>query len=148
MDESTNVVLHDPVRVIFIYLCYISVCFPKLNRPFPYSRFRTQDAQNNDDQPGGQFTLGGTNSSLYDGNINFVNLVRPLYWTIPMTALGTQGGATIPISGSTQNAAIDTGTTLIGGPSSILDPFYNEIPGSARGSTLDPSLQDYYIIRK
>lgn len=91
--------------------------------------------------------MGGTNSSLYDGDINFVNLVKAQYWTVPLSGLGVSSGSTIAISGSTANAAIDTGTTLIGGPSSVLDEFYAQIPGSARGTQVDSSLQDYYVIR-
>jgi cathepsin D len=91
--------------------------------------------------------MGGTNSSLYNGSINFVSLIKAQYWTIPMTALGTTTGSPIALSGSNQNAVIDTGTTLIGGPSSVLDTFYAQIPGSARGSQIESSLQDYYIIR-
>lgn len=91
--------------------------------------------------------MGGTNSSLYDGTINFVPLVKAQYWTIPMTALGTSTGTPITLSGSNQNAVIDTGTTLIGGPASVLDTFYAQIPGSARGSQVEASLQDYYVIR-
>ncbi|KAG8815759.1 hypothetical protein FRC18_001344 [Serendipita sp. 400] len=113
---------------------------------FYFTRFRNIQAGNAGDEPGGQFTMGGTNSSLYDGQINFVNLVRAQYWTIPMTTLGISGGASITLSGSEQNAAIDTGTTLIGGPSDILDQFYSTIPGAARGTQVDPSLTDYYVI--
>lgn len=90
--------------------------------------------------------MGGTNSSLYDGSINFVNLVKAQYWTVPLSGLGVSTGNTIELSGSTANAAIDTGTTLIGGPSSVLDQFYAQIPGSARGTQVDSSLQDYYVI--
>jgi hypothetical protein len=92
--------------------------------------------------------MGGTNTSLYDGSINFVNLVRAQYWTIPMTAIGTQGGQSISITGDTQNAAIDTGTTLIGGPSSVLSQFYSTIAGAQSGSSVDPGLADYYLIRE
>lgn len=111
-----------------------------------FCRFRnTNNGQT--DQPGGQFTMGGTNSSLYDGDINFVNLVKAQYWTIPMTSIAVSGGSSIALTGSDQNAVIDTGTTLIGGPSTVLEEFYAQIPGSARGITVDSDLQDYYVIR-
>ena len=91
--------------------------------------------------------MGGTNSSLYNAPINYVSLVKAQYWTIPMTSIGTSGGNAITLSGSNQNAVIDTGTTLIGGPSSVLDNFYAQIPGSARGSQVDSTLGDYYVVR-
>jgi len=39
------------------------------------------------DVPGGIFTLGGTNSSLYSGNVEFTKLAleKPTYWLVAMT---------------------------------------------------------------
>lgn len=113
---------------------------------FYFTRFRNVAGATNIDEPGGQFTLGGTNSSLYQGTINFTNLVRAQYWTIPMTSIGVGNSASIQLGSDNQNAAIDTGTTLIGGPSSVLDQFYSLIPGATRGSQVSSSLQDYYVI--
>lgn len=123
-----------------------SSSWTKPQMSFYLTRFRNVQGATNADEPGGQFTMGGTNSSLYDGDINFVSLVKAQYWTVPLSGLGVSSGSTIELSGSTANAAIDTGTTLIGGPSSVLDEFYAQIPGAARGSTVDSSLQDYYVI--
>lgn len=112
---------------------------------FYLTRFRdTNNGQT--EQPGGQFTMGGTNSSLYDGTINYISLVKAQYWTVPMTSIALSGGNTITLSGANQNAVVDTGTTLIGGPESVLASFYSQIPGSARGTQLDSSLEDYYVI--
>ena len=92
-------------------------------------------------------TIGGTNSSLYTGDINFINLTQAQYWMIPMTSIhvGTQA---ITLTASNQNAVIDTGTTLIGGPRTILDSLYSQVPGAAQGSSLSSSLADYYLVRK
>lgn len=41
------------------------------------------------DEPGGQFTLGGTNSSLFSGDIDFVDIpsgVTPSFWLLPVTS--------------------------------------------------------------
>ncbi len=36
--------------------------------------------------PGGTFTLGGTNSSLYTGNIEFTNIIgEPSFWFLPIS---------------------------------------------------------------
>ena len=38
-------------------------------------------------EPGGAFTLGGTNSSLFTGDIDFVNIpssVTPSFWLLPV----------------------------------------------------------------
>lgn len=93
-------------------------------------------------------TIGGTNSTLYTGNINYISLSQAQYWMIPMTAMSVQGGQSIALSGVNQNAVIDTGTTLIGGPKSILDQLYSQISGAVRGSELSSALADYYLIRQ
>ena len=40
------------------------------------------------DVPGGVFTLGGTNSSLYTGDIEFTNLAvtTPTFWSLSLTS--------------------------------------------------------------
>ncbi|KAH7925633.1 acid protease [Leucogyrophana mollusca] len=85
-----------------------------------------------DTAPGGVLTLGGTNTSLYTGNIEFINMpsgTTPSYWLQEVSALTVQGtSVTIP-SGSGL-AAIDTGTTLIGAPTTIVDNIWNAVPGS------------------
>jgi cathepsin D len=93
-------------------------------------------------------TIGGTNSSLYTGNINYINLTQAQYWLIPMTSMSVQGGQTITLTGVNQNAVIDTGTTLIGGPKAILDQLYSQINGATRGSQLSSALADYYLVRE
>jgi cathepsin D len=68
-------------------------------------------------------------SSLYSGSITYVSVSSGAsYWQIPMDSM-TMQGSTISLGGST-TVAIDTGTTLIGGPSSIIAAIYAAIPGS------------------
>jgi cathepsin D len=92
------------------------------------------------------------NNSLYTGDIDWQNVQSPpTYWILPMTckyiclsalkklnigclkALTVQGNS-ITTSSSTSLSAIDTGTTLVGGPSSVIQSIYQQIPGSAPGS--------------
>ncbi|CEH13456.1 aspartic peptidase a1 [Ceraceosorus bombacis] len=80
-------------------------------------------------QYGGVFTLGGTNSSLYQGDINWSEVIDESYWLITLGGITLQNN-TVSI-GNTVNAAIDTGTTLIGGPSSVIADLYSQIPGSS-----------------
>ncbi|CCA76595.1 related to aspartic protease [Serendipita indica DSM 11827] len=94
------------------------------------------------EEPGGQFTLGGTNSSLFQGSINFNNLVHEQDWVILMDEIGIANNASIQISSPSQSAAIDMGIEGIGGPSSVLDQFYSLIPGATR-SQISSSL---YVI--
>jgi hypothetical protein len=65
-----------------------------------------------------------------------------------MTSINLQGGQSIALSGSNQNAVIDTGTTLIGGPRTLLDQLYSQIPNARAGADLSSSFTDYYLIRE
>lgn len=80
-------------------------------------------------QPGGTFTLGGTNTSLYQGDISYNSLIEELYWMVRLGGLGARG-SDVNLDSLTR-AAIDTGTTLIGGPDSVVQQFYSQIPNSA-----------------
>lgn len=80
-------------------------------------------------QYGGVFTLGGTNSSLYQGDINYNNVIEQLYWMIDMGGISARGDS-VSLN-SLDRAAIDTGTTLIGGPDSVVQSIYANIPGSS-----------------
>jgi len=63
--------------------------------------------------PGGQFTLGGVNSSLFTGEINYIRLSQVDWWTIPMDSIVLNGQEmTLPVNA--KDAIIDTGTTLVG----------------------------------
>ncbi|KAF8176802.1 aspartyl protease [Pholiota molesta] len=78
---------------------------------------RSASAQTQD-VPGGVFTLGGTNSSLFSGSVEFLNMPTstPSFWLLSMSKV-TIDSQTVQIStGNAALSAIDTGTTLIGGP--------------------------------
>ncbi len=80
----------------------------------------------NQEQPGGIFTLGGTNSSLYQGSISYNTLIEELYWMVRLGGAGTRGNS-VNINGLSRTA-IDTGTTLIGAPDSVVQELYANIP--------------------
>ncbi|KAF8507481.1 aspartic peptidase A1 [Hysterangium stoloniferum] len=113
---------------------------------------------------GGLFTLGDTNSSLFTGEIDFVNIpstVTPGFWLIPVsgidalstyvslrsnlsTGVSVGGQATNVSQGSSTSAnlaAVDTGTTLIGAPHDAIVAIYSKIPNS---QPLGGTLQGYY----
>ncbi|KAI6010602.1 aspartic peptidase domain-containing protein [Pisolithus marmoratus] len=82
--------------------------------------------------PGGSLTLGGTNPSLYTGDIEYINMPSgstPSYWLQEISTITVQGQS-LQISSSQGLAAIDTGTTLIGGPSSIVSEIWSAVPGA------------------
>jgi cathepsin D len=81
-------------------------------------------------EPGGVMTLGGTNSSLFTGDIEFVNMpsnIPSSFWLLSMTSF-TMNGQQISITPSTALSAIDTGTTLIGGPTADVRRIWAAVP--------------------
>lgn len=89
----------------------------------------------NAEEPGGSFTMGFVNSSLYTGTIDYQALPStPSYWLLPMKSLTVQGSSVAIPSGSSSYSAIDTGTTLVGGPSSVIQSIFAKIPGSQPGT--------------
>jgi len=94
-------------------------------------------------EPGGSFTMGFINSTLYTGSVEYYNIPSGSvsYWTLAMTSLTVQGNSITLGSGTSSYAAIDTGTTLVGGPSTQIAAIYAQIPGSALGTG---NYQGYY----
>ncbi|KAF7315962.1 Acid protease [Mycena indigotica] len=91
-----------------------------------------------EEEPGGSFTLGGTNSSLFQGEIEFLNLItpgQPTFWLLGVSQVTVQN-TSVPITKGAL-AAIDTGTTLIGGPSADVAAIYSTIPGAIRSPTME-----------
>jgi len=85
---------------------------------------------------GGSFTMGALDTSLYTGQIQYTNIPnnQQTYWVLPMTGITAHGTYMSIPSGPQQFAAIDTGTTLIGGPPAAIAQIYSNIPGAVRGS--------------
>ncbi|KAL7421026.1 hypothetical protein Q5752_003910 [Cryptotrichosporon argae] len=98
---------------------------------------------------GGQLTLGGANTSLYTGSVNYnsISSSDEDYWRLALDALtvqnasvslstssssgpGSSGSSSSSSSSSSPQAAIDTGTTLIGVPSSTVSAIYAQISGA------------------
>ncbi|KAF8902934.1 aspartic peptidase domain-containing protein [Gymnopilus junonius] len=82
---------------------------------------------------GGVFTLGGTNSSLFSGDIDFQDMPvsSPSFWLQTLSAATVQGNSVQITSGDSAVSAIDTGTTLIGGPSNDVAAIWAAVPNSS-----------------
>jgi cathepsin D len=98
--------------------------------------------------PGGVFTLGQIDSNQYSGDISYTNIPNNLqntqglgYWTIPLDGITVNGNSAR--IGSNTLAAIDTGTTLIGGPASAVAAFYSQISGSRSAASV--KMPGYYL---
>lgn len=97
---------------------------------------------------GGQFTLGGRNNSLYDGDVIFLPLLEQAWWTIPFQAIVVNSNTELALTGTYASSIVDSGTTLIYGPDDVVNAFYAAIPGSKTGETIDPNLQGQWVVRE
>lgn len=82
-------------------------------------------------EPGGTFTLGGTDPTWYTGNIEFLNLNAASFWMLSVAGVTVQGNSVPITTGNSALAAIDTGTTLIGGPTNDVRAIWNAVGGTA-----------------
>ncbi|KAK7002214.1 acid protease [Favolaschia claudopus] len=105
---------------------------------FWLSRFSDKTNLANE-EPGGAFTFGGVNSSLYSGEIEY----RPpsqkfsgFYWSIDISALNIQGQK-INVNESTKAAVFDMSVAGIGGPPADVRAVWDAVQGSS--PTSDPS---------
>jgi len=82
---------------------------------------------------GGVLTLGGTNSTLFQGNIDFQSFSLGDngggFWLQTVSGVSV-GGNNVNI-GPLNTAAIDTGTTLIGAPTAAVNAIWRAVPNSA-----------------
>ncbi|KAG2346711.1 acid protease [Suillus weaverae] len=102
---------------------------------FQLTRF-LNDSQAGELEPGGSFTMGYANESLYTGTIDYRGLPngQASYWLQQVTSITVQGKSISLPSGSASYAAIDTGTTLVAGPAAGIAAIYAQIPGSQPGT--------------
>lgn len=88
--------------------------------------------------------MGAVNTSLYTGDIDFNDIPggSGTYWLQTISAITSQGSS-IPVpTGLDAQAAIDTGTTLIGGPADAVAEIYANIPGAEQGTG---DMEGYYL---
>ncbi|PPR01067.1 hypothetical protein CVT26_016014 [Gymnopilus dilepis] len=82
---------------------------------------------------GGVFTLGGTNSSLFSGDIDFQQFPvnTPSYWLQTLSSVTVNGQTVDVATGPSVLSAIDTGTTLIVGPANDVAAIWEAVPNSS-----------------
>ncbi|KAK4050499.1 ribosomal 40S subunit protein S18B [Microbotryomycetes sp. JL221] len=96
---------------------------------FALARWNGDVDANADIMPGGLMTLGGVNSTLFEGEINWIPLKSQSYWQIDLEAVSISGSS---IDLELGPVAIDTGTSLIGVPEEAAERIYAQISGSRR----------------
>lgn len=88
-------------------------------------------------EPGedGELLLGGINSNHYSGSITYVPLSSETYWQVALDGISINGASVTTV----KNAIIDTGTSLLAGPTS-------EIKKIAKLCGATPFLKGEYLI--
>ena len=87
---------------------------------------------------GGEFTMGGIDSSRFSGEVNYIPLSGEDYWRIPVDRVAINGAAVSGMEG--KQCAIDTGTSFIATTSELAKQFYAQVPGAQPHS--EPELRD------
>lgn len=97
---------------------------------FFLKRYRGDNSATSVETDGGSFMMGGLNTSLYTGSVNYISMssADEDYWRIPVEAVTVGGTAASGVTN--REAAIDTGTTLIGAPTADVAAVYAQIPNS------------------
>ncbi|TYJ52513.1 hypothetical protein B9479_006873 [Cryptococcus floricola] len=93
------------------------------------ARFRGNTSASRVETDGGSITFGGVDRTKFVGELDYVSIDSSArdYWRIPVEDLTVNGNS---VNISQPQAAIDTGTTLIGAPPSAVQAIFAQIPGS------------------
>lgn len=80
---------------------------------------------------GGELLLGGTDPAYYTGDFNYVALLSATYWEITMDALNVAGTT----FGAGNKAIVDSGTSLLTGPSAAVADIAAALGAKEMGRT-------------
>ncbi|KAF8893622.1 aspartic peptidase domain-containing protein [Infundibulicybe gibba] len=97
---------------------------------FWFTRF-IDDPDSDGIGPGGVFTLGGRNSSLFRGDVDFVDMPTSpqqpnAFWRLSMIRHSAKKAS----SGQSALSTIDTGADMIGGPREDVTAIWNAVSGA------------------
>lgn len=92
-------------------------------------------------QGNSELTLGGRNTAKFSGPVTMVPVTSQTYWQVAIDGVAVAVAVTqllkpVSVAGTSGQAAIDTGTTLIIAPTQAAANIYKSIPGSFEVSLL------------
>jgi hypothetical protein len=87
----------------------------------------------NADAEAGELVIGGTDPNHYTGSFNYVPLKAQTYWEITLDAFNVGTTNYVPTGG--QNAIVDSGTSLLTGPSTVVAALAKQIGAKELGTT-------------
>ncbi|ORY24226.1 endopeptidase, partial [Naematelia encephala] len=96
---------------------------------FFLQRYRGDASASSVETNGGEFSMGGLDTSKFTGDMNYISIDSSDldYWRISMQAITVQNST---VSETARESAIDTGTTLIGVPTTDAQAIYALISGA------------------
>jgi hypothetical protein len=93
------------------------------------------------DDVDGELVLGGIDESHFKGDLNWVPVVDPSYWQVDLDSVDYDGSKLLLQEGPGMRAIIDTGTSLIAGPSDAVQAF-----AEAAGATQMPGTAGAWVL--
>lgn len=85
----------------------------------------------------GELTIGAIDSTKYTGDLAYAPVTNASYWMVEMTSVRVSNTAYV----SPTYAIIDSGTSLVVGPSKEVEPLM-----AGMGATYDPINELYYVV--
>ena len=83
--------------------------------------------------------MGGTDPNYYSGAITYVPLKEATYWEIQLA--GFQFGSTQFVPTEGQSAIVDSGPSILTGPSDVVKQIADSIGANELVPTLEPDCQ-------
>uniref|UniRef100_A0A672U5P0 Peptidase A1 domain-containing protein n=1 Tax=Strigops habroptila TaxID=2489341 RepID=A0A672U5P0_STRHB len=100
------------------------------NRLFSSNVFSFRLRSGADEGDGGELLLGGIDEEQFEGPLHYIPVSRRSYWQVSVGAPGAVGCRDPPLCRGGCEAIVDTGTSLITGPSQDVDTLQRALGGT------------------
>lgn len=83
---------------------------------------------------GGELYLDGFNANRFTGSITWLSLTSAVYWSVRLDSVTMGNSTTTTLTGVGSRAILDTGTSLIIGPSTPITAIHNNLRATFNAS--------------